>query len=82
MNLYQTIWNERSHVSEVSGAKLGREPRTYMFHHILPKSKYESHRLNPENIIMLTFEEHEKVENDPTFYEEINKRRQKLLEDV
>lgn len=78
-NLYQEIWKERPHKSEVTGSSLGREARTYMFHHILPKSKYPEHRLNKDNIILLTFEEHEKVEKDPQCYEEVNKRRQNLL---
>lgn len=30
------------------------------------------------NIILLTFEEHQKVESDPWCFEEVNKRREQL----
>lgn len=74
------IWQERKHNSEISGKWLGKEALTVFFHHILPKSKYPEAMLDPDNIILLTFEEHGKVENDPTHFEEVNKRREKLKE--
>ena len=76
--LFQQIWNERGPYSEVSGKWLGKEPLTIFFHHILPKRNYEDLMLVKENIILLTFDEHQKVENDMYFYEEINKRRNEL----
>lgn len=78
--LFQKIWNERPHYSELSWTFLGREISTVFFHHILPKSKYEEATLDEDNIILLTWEEHSNVENNPTRYEEINKRRDKLME--
>lgn len=74
------IWKKRQHYSEISGIFLGHTPKTIFFHHILSKSKYPDHRFDEENIILLTFEEHQKVEQDMYFYEEINKRRKQLLE--
>jgi len=50
------------------------------FHHILPKSKWPQGIFDKENIILLTFDEHQKVEQDPSFYEEVNRRRLKLKE--
>jgi hypothetical protein len=79
-SFFLLIWKERKHKSEVSGKWLGDEALSIFFHHILPKSKYPEARLDKDNIILLTFDEHTKVENDPTFYEEINKRRLKLKE--
>lgn len=79
MLFFQEIWNERPHKSEVSGTYLGKEPLSIYFHHILPKSKLPEGELDPENIIILTGEEHENVENDMYRYEEINKRREILL---
>lgn len=72
------IWNKRSHISEISGKYLGKEPLTTFFHHILPKESFPFARYDEDNIILLTFEEHQKVENDATFFEEINERRSKL----
>jgi hypothetical protein len=77
-SIFMDIWLEREHKSEVSGRWLGKEALSTFFHHILPKSKHPEAMFDPENIILLTFEEHQKVENDPTFYEEVNRRRDKL----
>ena len=72
------IWKKRPHKSEVSGTSLGSEALSTYFHHILPKSKYPEACLDEENIILLTWEEHDQVEMDPTRYEEVNKRREQL----
>lgn len=77
-SVFMDIWKERKHNSEVSGRWLGKEPLSIFFHHILPKGKYPQATLDPENIILLTFEEHQKVENDPGCFEEVNKRREQL----
>ena len=72
------IWKKRLHYSEVSMDYLGKEPLSVFFHHILPKSKYPQAEFDEENIILLTWQEHDQVEMDPTRYEEVNKRREKL----
>jgi len=72
------IWKKRPHKSEVSGTSLGSEALSTYFHHILPKEKYPEASLDQENIILLTWEEHDQVEMDPIRYEEINKRREQL----
>ena len=76
---FQEIWNERPHKSEVSGDYLGKEPLTLFFHPILPKSKYPDLALKKDNIILLTADEHNNVENNITRYEEVNKRRELLI---
>ena len=77
-DFFLELWKKRVHKSEVSGNYLGSEPLTVFFHHILPKSKYPEACLDEENIILLTWEEHDQVEMDPTRYEEVNKRREQL----
>ena len=72
------IWKKKPHKSEISGTYLGSEALSTFFHHILPKSKYPEASLDEENIILLTWEEHDQVEIDPTRYEEVNKRREQL----
>lgn len=74
------IWEKRPHISEISGDWLGKEASTLFFHHILPKSKYPQFKLSEENIILLTPNEHQNVEQDIYRYEEINRRREELLE--
>lgn len=80
LSVFMDIWHSRKHYSEVSGRWLGKEALSYFFHHILPKSLYPEAMLDEDNIILMTFEEHQKVESDFEFYEEVNKRREKLKE--
>lgn len=80
LSVFMDIWHSRRHYSEVSGRWLGREALTVFFHHILPKSKHPEAMFDEENIILLTFDEHSKVEGDPQCFVEVNKRREKLKE--
>lgn len=79
--IFLSIWEERPHRSEISGTPITGEPLTIYFHHILPKGnkKYARAKEDKENIILLTWEEHDIVESDPYRYEVINKRREYLL---
>lgn len=61
--LFLQIWNERPRYSEVSGEWLGNAPLTWMFDHLLEKSKYPQFRLEKNNIALVTFEEHEAKTN-------------------
>lgn len=72
------IWNKRPHRSEINNEYLGKEPLTIFFHHILPKEKYPEAWLDEENIILLTWEQHDNVERDMYRYPEINNRRELL----
>ena len=72
------IWKKRKHYSEVSGDYLGSKPKTIYFHHILPKEKFPQAKYDEDNIILLTFDEHNNVENDIYKYEEVNERRKHL----
>lgn len=72
------IWKERPHRSEISNTYLGKEALSIYFHHILAKEKYPEAKLDEENIILLTLDEHTNVENDMYKYEKINKIRNQL----
>ena len=79
---FLSIWNKRPHKSEVSGKLLNGEPLSTMFHHIIEKSDVlygELARWDEEDIIILLPEEHEQLHKDVYMYEEVNKRREKLL---
>ena len=75
---FNKIWQKKLHYSEISMDYLGKEPLTVFFHHILPKEKYPEARLDEENIILLTLEEHDNVEKDMYKYPEVNRRRELL----
>lgn len=57
LQMFKEIWSERPHISEVSG-----DPLPYFdvrcFSHLLPKGNYERYRLNKENIVLKTPQEH------------------------
>ena len=57
MNEY--LWSIRDHISFLTGKRI-RKPDAEVFAHVLPKAlnRYPKYRLNPENLIFLTREEH------------------------
>jgi len=55
--MFKEIWNERPHKSELSGIYLPYF-NVSNFAHLLNKGYYSSERLNKDNIMLLTFEEH------------------------
>lgn len=57
LDLFKEIWEERPHISEISGEPL-REFDVRYFSHILPKSTFPLYRLRKENILLKTPEEH------------------------
>lgn len=75
---FMKIWHDRKHESEISGTYLGNEALSIYFHHILPKNKYPEAAFDEDNIILLTFEEHQDVESDMYKFDEVNKRRDAL----
>ena len=71
------ILNDRGRESEISGKKLYGDINSTWFHHILPKSSYPELRFCEENIIILTSDEHNEVENGK-YYKEVEDRKTKL----
>lgn len=78
-NFFISLWALKPHYSEISGAYLGKLPLSTFFHHILPKSKYPEAKYDKDNLIFVTFEEHQSVESNIYKYEIINEKRKKLL---
>lgn len=70
--LFRHIWEVRPHFSELSGKPLLR-PGHYQWHwqflHVLPKGIYPKYKLNPDNIILATPEEHDLQETFQKFRE-------------
>lgn len=58
LQVFIEIWNERPHISEVSGIAL-KAFNVCNFSHILTKGAYPGFRLKKENIVLKTFDEHQ-----------------------
>ena len=57
---FMAFWkNNKQHTCEVCKKHLGNEPRTYMFDHVLEKSKYPELAFVEENIMYLCLECHD-----------------------
>jgi hypothetical protein len=59
--IFEEIWNERPHKSEISGRDVGCfEDFMFpnLFAHVLPKGKYPKFRLRKDNIMILNPREH------------------------
>ena len=78
-SFFQDIWKTRPHRSEVSNTPIYGEPLSTYFHHILTRQFYPEASLDPENIIILTQEEHANVHKSMYKYDEINERRMLLI---
>lgn len=59
--IFEEIWNERPHRSYVSGKPI-KSFSVANFSHILSKKQFPRFRLNKDNIVLKTFEEHQKWE--------------------
>ena len=57
--MFSSIWNERPHVSFISGVPI-TNPGPENFAHVLAKglNQYPNFRFNPENVVLVTYEEH------------------------
>jgi hypothetical protein len=56
--LFRWCWDNRPHVSEISGTPLGNEMNVWFFAHVLPKGSYGLFKLKNFNITLLTPQEH------------------------
>lgn len=74
MNFWRT---HNPHVCEVCNIPLGKEPLSYMFDHVLEKSKYPELAFEEENIMYLCLSCHD--EKTRGHYNEITKERIKYL---
>ena len=79
-NWFQELWKNEPHYSEISGKWLGNGNSSCFWHHILPKNSHKEAEFDRENIIRLTFEEHQEIEQNPLKFEKVNKRREMLKE--
>jgi hypothetical protein len=74
-----SIWEEREHISELSGKPLlpyGHIQWHWQFLHILPKGSYPKWKFEKKNIILALPEEHERQNEYEAFNEKYNELRQ------
>jgi len=60
--LYMRVWNTRPHICEATDKPIHGEPRSTMFHHVLPKAKYPQYKYEEWNIMLLLPRVHEQAE--------------------
>lgn len=61
--IFKEIWDERPHVSQISGEYLGEEMNVFFFSHVLSKGAFPAFKLLKENIWLETPSEHIEWEN-------------------
>jgi hypothetical protein len=76
---FYTLLQAKGKFSEISGDPLYGELNSTWFHHIYPKSKYPNLRYCPENIIIVTPDEHNAIELGQSF-PELEKRKKNIAE--
>ena len=62
-NFFLEIWKKRIHKCENCGRWLGNEPLSYMFDHLLEKSKYPDLKYEEEDIMLTCLECHDNKTN-------------------
>jgi hypothetical protein len=70
IRMFLKIWNERPHVSQLSGAALlpyGHIQWHWQFLHVLPKGSYPKWRLEEKNILLGTVAEHNSQDSNVDF---------------
>jgi len=78
------IWDNRDHKSEISNKQLlpcGHPMWHWQFAHILPKGTYKKWKLNPDNIMLMLPDEHEKQESFEIFIEKHEEMRKKYTDE-
>ena len=62
-SFFLSIWNKKVHNCENCNKWLGNEPLTYMFDHLLEKSKYPELMYEKENIMLVCLDCHNNKTN-------------------
>lgn len=74
---YREIWVASPHRCTCGcNAKLGKEPLTTMFHHLLEKAQYPEYRHCPPNIMILHPDCHSAYHSNPLNRPEVMRRRE------
>jgi hypothetical protein len=80
--LFDYVWETRPNISEIDGSQLypkGHFMWHWQFGHLLGKGTWKKYKLRPENIILMTVEQHNHQERYPIFIERQNAVRRAYL---
>ena len=83
-DFFMEIWNERDHVSEISGKPLfyPNHPQfTWQFLHLLGHGAYPEYKFRKDNIILGLPSEHEKQESFEIFRERQQEMKEKYYQE-
>ena len=83
--LFEWVWETRPHRSEISGKPLvyPNQPfHVWQFAHVLGKGAYPRYKLNPDNIMLMTKEEHEKQEEYKVFRDRRDELKTKYYKEL
>ena len=84
LEMFNYIWETREHISELSKKPLFSKihPRWhFQFAHVLNKGSYTKYRLNPDNIMLMTPEEHQDQESSIVFQQRKVKLKKQYFEE-
>lgn len=79
---FNFIWSTRPRKSEVSGTRLGNEAKTIYFHHVLEKNQYPELAYCTDNILLVTDQEHQNLNNDLNYYSKAVSIKNRILGDI
>lgn len=79
---YSEVWNASPHKCEVCKVKLGKEPLTVFFHHILNKFSFPGFRHSPENILIVCHKCHNQIETDISKVPYAVKRKKEVTKEL
>lgn len=82
--MFMWIWENRPHESELSGKPLlplGHFKWHWQFLHVLGKGTYPKSKLDPDNIMLATPEEHDHQEQFPIFIERQDELRREYYKE-
>jgi hypothetical protein len=83
--MFMHIWNERPHVSEISGEPLlpkGHPQHHWQYAHVLGKGAYPSYKLNSDNIMLVLPHEHEMQEEFEIFRDKHDELRRRYYKEI
>jgi hypothetical protein len=85
LTLFSEIWDEREHVSELSGKPLlpkGNPQWHWQMLHVLPHGSYPAYKFRKENIMLALPEEHAIQERYPKFMERHEELKQQYYKEI
>lgn len=80
--MFDFVWSTREHKCQISGSNLDLVPenrRHWTMAHIIPKGLYPMFKLNPDNILLISPEAHQLVDN---FTEDLREKHKHINFDL